>query len=187
MLVPVTTIGGLATGVGAVSNALQSCRSLESGRSGSLTLGSLSFYGSVTSPGRAMQSSHSSLDSDEDHDNGMASLEYDTTEVQEIFTELLEIFDASAPSSQQQQRAMNNLWSFYASHADELEACAQGLEAMLCNRHAPAIGQALFPRVSTSPSNLASQQVHRRSNIKNSDTANPARWNLLPRRSRSMS
>lgn len=33
VLVPVTTVGDLATGVGAVSNALQSCRSLESGES----------------------------------------------------------------------------------------------------------------------------------------------------------
>ncbi len=31
MLVPVTTIGGLATGMGAIVNALQPCRSLDSG------------------------------------------------------------------------------------------------------------------------------------------------------------
>ena len=31
VLVPVTTIGGLATGMGAIANALQACRSLDSG------------------------------------------------------------------------------------------------------------------------------------------------------------
>ncbi len=31
VLVPVTTIGGLATGTAAIANALQPCRSLESG------------------------------------------------------------------------------------------------------------------------------------------------------------
>ena len=32
VLVPVTTIGGLATGMGAIANALQPCRSLDSGK-----------------------------------------------------------------------------------------------------------------------------------------------------------
>ncbi len=152
------------------------------GRSGSLTFGSLSIYGSATSPGMTTQSSNASLDSDDDD---LPSPNYDTVEVQEIFTELLEIFDESAPSSQQQQRAMNNLWSFYAAHADELEACAPELEAMLCNRHVSAQGQTPFPRVSTSPSDV-SQRKQDRSTINSSDCTSAARWNFLHRRSRSM-
>ncbi|DBA66620.1 TPA: hypothetical protein ACH3X2_009018 [Trebouxia sp. C0005] len=183
VLVPVTTIGGLATGMGAISNALQPCRSLDSGQSSSLTRSSLSVCDSVASPGVAVHSSHASVASDEDDE--MESQDNEPAEVPDVFAELLEIFDASAPSSQQQHRAMNNLWSFYAAHADELEACAPELEAMLSSRLVLAPGQTTFTRVSTSPSSLA-QQNQSSSKFNKSDCISSQKWNLLHRRSRSM-
>lgn len=157
---------------------------VHAGQSSSLTAGSLGTYEAATSPGLTMHSPYTSVESDDD-DEGMASPDYDAAEVQDIFTDLLEIFDASAPGSQQQQRAMNSLWSFYAAHADQLEACAPELEAMLSTRHASGAGQTPFARVSTSPSGFA-QHYPRRSHITDPDRTTPPKWNLLHRRSRSM-
>ena len=154
---------------------------VSAGQSSSLTRSSLSVCDSVASPGVAVHSSHASVASDEDDE--MES--HETAEVQEIFTELLEIFDASAPSSQQQHRAMNNLWSFYAAHADELEACAPEMEAMLSSRLVSAPGQTAFACVSASPSDLAQQKLTR-SEFNSSDCTSLQKWNFLHRRSRSM-
>lgn len=156
---------------------------VSAGQSSSLTRSSLSVCDSVASPGVAVHSSHASVASDEDDE--MESHDRETAEVQEIFLELLEIFDASAPSSQQQHRAMNNLWSFYAAHADELEACAPELEAMLSSRLVLAPGQTAFARVSTSPSDLA-QQKCASSKFHSSDCTSSPKWSFLHRRSRSM-
>lgn len=153
------------------------------GQSSSLTRSSLSVCDSVASPGVAVHSSHASVASDEDDE--MESQDNEPAEVPDVFAELLEIFDASAPSSQQQHRAMNNLWSFYAAHADELEACAPELEAMLSSRLVLAPGQTTFTRVSTSPSSLA-QQNQSSSKFNKSDCISSQKWNLLHRRSRSM-
>lgn len=183
VLVPVTTIGGLATGMGAIANALQPCRSLDSGQSSSLTRSSLSVSDSVASPGVAVHSSHASGASDEDDE--MESHDNEIGEVQDMFTELLEVFDASAPSSQQQHRAMNNLWSFYAAHADELEACAPELEAMLSSRLVLAPGQTAFARVSISPSDLSQQKLSS-SKFNRSECTSLPKWSSLHRRSRSM-
>ena len=211
VLVPVTTIGSLATGPGAVTTTLQPWRSFESGandvlvqirkdlpysqvwvkvkshtvnaagRSGSQH-GSLGMYESVTSPGMTTQSSQSSINSDEDD---FRSSNYDSVSIQEAFTELIEAYDQCTPSSEQQLRAMNNLWSFYSAHADELEACAPELEALLCSKRISALEQsAPFTRVPTSPSNLPQRSS---STCKPLKSGCNARWNFLPRRSRSMS
>ncbi len=156
---------------------------VSAGQSSSLTRSSLSVCDSVASPGVAVHSSHASVASDEDDE--MESHDRETAEVQEIFLELLEIFDASAPSSQQQHRAMNNLWSFYAAHADELEACAPEMEAMLSSRLVSAPGQTAFACVSASPSDLAQQKLTR-SEFNSSDCTSLQKWNFLHRRSRSM-
>ena len=153
------------------------------GQSSSLTRSSFSVCDSVASPGVAVHSSHASVASDEDDE--MEDQDNEPAEVQNIFTELLEIFDASAPSSHQQQRAMNNLWSFYAANADELEACAPELEAMLSSRLVLAPGQTAFARVSISPSDLGQQKVSG-SKFRSSDCTTSQKWNFLHRRSRSM-
>lgn len=177
VLVPVTTIGSLATGA-AVTSTLQPWRSLESGRSTSQH-GSLSLFGSLTSPDMTTLSSQSFNDSDEDDCTSSAC---GSRSVQNAFTELIEAYDQSTPSSEQQRRAMNNLWSFYAAHADELEACALELEALLCSK--PLSASTPFTRVSTSPSELSQQQC---GTTKHAEFRYKARWNILHRRSRSMS
>jgi hypothetical protein len=156
---------------------------VSAGQSSILTRSSLSVCDSVASPGVAVHSSHASIASDEDDE--MESQDNEPAEVQDIFTELLEIYDASTPSSQQQQRAMNNLWSFYAAHADELEACAPELETMLSSRLVLAPGQTTFARVSTSPSDLGQQKLSS-SKFHSSDCTSAQKWNFLHRRSRSM-
>ncbi|DBA94069.1 TPA: hypothetical protein ACH3X1_001717 [Trebouxia sp. C0004] len=183
VLVPVTTIGGLATGTGAIANALQQRRSLDAGQSSSLTRSSLDACGSVASPGVPVHSSYASGASDEDDE--VESHDHETAEVQDIFTELLEIFDASAPSSQQQHRATNNLWSFYAAHADELEACAPEFESMSSTRLVLAPEQTAFARVLTSSSDLVPQKLSS-SKFNRSDCTSLQQWNFLHRRSRSM-
>ncbi|KAL0027172.1 hypothetical protein WJX77_000673 [Trebouxia sp. C0004] len=144
-------------GTGAIANALQQRRSLDAGQSSSLTRSSLDACGSVASPGVPVHSSYASGASDEDDE--VESHDHETAEVQDIFTELLEIFDASAPSSQQQHRATNNLWSFYAAHADELEACAPEFESMSSTRLVLAPEQTAFARVLTSSSDLVPQKL----------------------------
>lgn len=139
-------------------------------------------YGSLASPGMTTQSSQSSIGSDGDHCTSPA---FSFRSVQEVFTELVEAYDQSTPCSEQQRRAMNNLWSYYASHADELEACAPELEELLCSKHVPALEQgAPFTRVSTSPPDLFQQQS---SNTSHVEFDCKSRWNFLNRRSRSMS
>lgn len=139
-------------------------------------------YGSLASPGMTTQSSQSSIGSDGDH---CTSPTFNLRSVQEVFAELVEAYDQSTPSSEQQRRAMNNLWSYYASHADELEACAPQLEELLCNKHVSGLEQGgPFMRVSTSPSDLSQQHS---SNTNHVEFEYKSRWNFLNRRSRSMS
>ena len=144
--------------------------------------GSLSVHESMTSPDLTTQSSQSSIGSDADDFTNAA---VDSRSIQEVFTELIEAYDQSTPSSEQQRRAMNRLWCYYGSHADELEACAPELEALLCSKHVSALEQSTpFMRVSTSPSQLSQQQC---GNTKYVEFDYTARWDFLPRRSRSMS
>lgn len=139
-------------------------------------------YESLASPDMTTQSSQSSIGSEGDHYTSPA---FQLRSVQEVFTELIEAYDQSTPGSEQQRRAMNNLWSYYASHADELEACAPELEALLCSKHVSALEQgAPFTRVSTSPSDLFQLQS---SNTSHVAFDYKSRWSFLNRRSRSMS
>ncbi|KAL3151541.1 hypothetical protein ABBQ38_012538 [Trebouxia sp. C0009 RCD-2024] len=180
VLVPVTTIGSLATGA-AVTSTLQPWRSLDSGRSSSQQ-GSLSLFGSLTSPDVTILGSQSFIDSDEDDCTSSAC---GSRSVQDAFTELVETYDQSPPSSEQQRRAMNHIWSFYAAHADELEACALDLEALLCSKPASVLEQGTpFTRLLTSPSELSQQQCGK---TKHAKLGYRARWKFLHRRSRSMS
>lgn len=138
-------------------------------------------YESLTSPDLTTQGSQNSIGDEDD----FTSPAFESRSVQEVFTELIEAYDQSTPSSEQQRRAMNNLWSYYASHADELEACASELESLLCSKHVSALEQSTpFLRVSTSPSELSQQQC---GNTKHVEFDYKARWNFLHRRSRSMS
>ena len=98
----------------------------------------------------------SSEESSQFHEE-LANLSSAMTEVQEIFTQLLENFDSCTPHSRQHARAMNELWSFYESHSDELEAGAAELEAVLCTRHSTALGQPMY-RMSTLPSDMTVPQ-----------------------------
>ena len=135
----------------------------------------------MTSPGMITQSSQSSIGSDDDN---FGNSNYESASIQETFTELVEAYDQSVPSSEQQRRAMNNLWTFYGAHADELEACAPELEALLCSKHVSALEQSTvspFTRVSTSPSDLS-----QRSKSKPLHPSYSPRWDYLHRRSRSM-
>ena len=121
--------------------------------------GSLSVHESLTSPDMTAQSSQSCIDSDGDE---FTSPAFHSRSVQEAFTELIEAYDQSATSSEQQRRAIGAIWSFYAAHEDELEACAPQLEALLCNKHVSALEQSTpITRVSTSPPELL--QPHRKS------------------------
>lgn len=139
-------------------------------------------YESLTSPDLTTQCSQSCIGSDAEDFTTAAVV---SRSVQEVFTELIEAYDQSTPSSEQQRRAMNSLWSYYASHADELEACAPELEALLCSKHVSALEQSTpFVRVSTSPSELSQQQC---GNTKHVEFGYKAKWNFLHRRSRSMS
>lgn len=133
-------------------------------------------YEPLTSPDLTSQSS---IGSDED---GFTNAAIESRSVQEVFTKLIEAYDQQC---EQQRRAMNNLWSYYASHADELEACAPELEALLCSRHVSAQEQSTsFMRVSTSPSQMSQQQSGNTNDVGFDDKS---RWNFLHRRSRSMS
>lgn len=76
------------------------------------------------------------------------------TEVEEVFTQLLENFDSCPPHSLQQARAVSELWGFYDSNAHELEASAAELGSVSRTRLSTAIGQTAMQRVSTSPSAL---------------------------------
>lgn len=141
-------------------------------------------FESATSPGMTTQSSRSSFASDEDE---YRSSNFDTVSVQEAFTELVEAYDQCTPNSEQQHRAMNHLWSFYSAHADELEACAPELEALLCSKRISALEQSTpFTRLSTMPSSLSHGQ-RSSSSCKPLESGYNARWNFLRRRSRSMS
>ena len=148
------------------------------GLSGSLTVGSLSLCGSAAS---ARMTMHTSCDSDDED----TSRHCGTSEVQEVFKELLEIFDEAARNVQPQQRALNNLCRFYAANADELEACVPELEGLLCNRQVSATSQNPFPRASTMPSQTANQKRGRSSS--KSSGAVAAVTSCMQRRSRSMS
>lgn len=99
----------------------------------------------------------SSEESSQFHEE-LASLTSAMTQVQEVFTQLLENFDACTPHSEQQARAMGELWSFYDSHADELEAGAAELGSVLRTRHLSALGQTAMHRVTTLPAALSFAQ-----------------------------
>ena len=98
----------------------------------------------------------SSEESSQFHEE-LANLSSAMTEVQEIFTQLLENFDSCTPHTQKHAKAMHELWSFYESHSDELEAGAAELETVLCTRHLSALGQPMY-RVSTLPSAMPAPQ-----------------------------
>lgn len=100
----------------------------------------------------------SSEESSQFHEE-LASLSSALTEVQETFTQLLENFDSCAPYTSQQARAMNQLWAYYNSHADELEAGAADLESLLSSRHHFALDQNAIHRSSTIPSPLSQRNV----------------------------
>lgn len=184
MLVPVTTIGSLATNGGAMTNALQPCRSLDSGQSSSLTFSRSSLQESITSPDRRTETSSESVESEDDLPGPLCS----TNDIQLAFMELLSVFDASVPNSLQHQRALNNLWGFYSAHADELEACASDLEFLLRNKSEPeSVVQPPFLRVSTTPASLGRGQHSIKSERGSCHAADSVRWSFLHRRSNSFS
>lgn len=128
----------------------------------------------------------SSEESSQFHEE-LAALSSAMTEVQEVFTQLLENFDSCAPHSQQQERAMNELWSFYESHSDELEAGAAELETLLCTRHLSALGQNAMHPVSAPPSDVMCPQRTYSSVHQDRQPQLSGKQRAQHRRSRSMS
>lgn len=147
VLVPISTIGSLASGVEPVTAP----KRLTNGHSRGPLEGS---YACDAPRNIGRQSSEESSQFHEE----LASLTSAMTQVQEVFTQLLENFDACTPHSEQQARAMGELWSFYDSHADELEAGAAELGSVLRTRHLSALGQTAMHRVTTLPAALSFAQ-----------------------------